>query len=157
MPPTSATVGQLQRRHVLIDYVKYVGKESNNLEEVDAGLLHSAENVYTEYHDQRRDEWQTKILPSLRKTPWRLLKNSAECPAGCLFTRVQVSEGRTPRIRSASQPYSEDPESYKVAVDSRPRLWDHHQRRVITKAEIEAKSDEFGIQHQAAQAQRQIR
>lgn len=34
---------------------------------VEAGLHHSAENVYTEYHDKRRDEWQTKILPALRK------------------------------------------------------------------------------------------
>jgi hypothetical protein len=68
-PCSKQTVGQLQRRHVRIDRINYVGKESNNLEEVDTGLLHSAENVYTEYHDRRRDEWQTKILPALRKTP----------------------------------------------------------------------------------------
>jgi hypothetical protein len=29
--------------------------------------VHSAENVHTEYVDRRRDEWQTKILPALRK------------------------------------------------------------------------------------------
>lgn len=59
----------MQRRHVRIDKIKYVGKESNSLEEVDAGLIPSAENVYTEYIDRRRDEWQTKILPALRKIP----------------------------------------------------------------------------------------
>jgi hypothetical protein len=63
------TVGLLQRRHIRIDQLKYIGKESNSLEEVESGLLHSAENVYTEYPDPRRDEWQTKILPLLRKMP----------------------------------------------------------------------------------------
>jgi hypothetical protein len=50
-----------------------IGKESNSLEEVEAGLVHSAENVYTVYPDPRRDEWQTKILPALRKIPLPLL------------------------------------------------------------------------------------
>jgi hypothetical protein len=68
-PCGKQTVGLLQRRHVRIDQIKYIGKESNSLEEVEAGLEHSAENVYTEYPDRRRDEWQTKILPALRKIP----------------------------------------------------------------------------------------
>jgi hypothetical protein len=60
------TVGLLQRRHVLIDQIKYIGKESNNLEEVEAGLEHWQENVYTEYPDPKRDEWETKIRPALQ-------------------------------------------------------------------------------------------
>jgi len=51
------TVGLLQRRHIEIAQIKYIGKESNSLEEVDGGLVHSAQNVYTEYVDPRRDEW----------------------------------------------------------------------------------------------------
>ena len=66
------TVGLLQRRHVRIDGIKYIGKESNSLEEVDAGLFHSPENVYTEYVDPRRDEWETKIRPALQKIPLSL-------------------------------------------------------------------------------------
>jgi hypothetical protein len=61
------TVGLIQRRHVKIEQLKCIGKESNSLEDVDAGLEHSERNVYTEYSDPRRDEWQTKILPALRK------------------------------------------------------------------------------------------
>jgi hypothetical protein len=68
-PCGKQTQGLLQRRHVRIDEIKYVGKESNSLEEVDAGLIHSPENVYTIYTDLRRDEFQTKILPALRKLP----------------------------------------------------------------------------------------
>ena len=45
------TVGLPQRRHVRIDQIEYIGKESNSLEGVEAGLHHSQENVYTEYID----------------------------------------------------------------------------------------------------------
>ena len=30
-------------------------------------MIHSAGNVYTEYPYPRRDEWQMKVLPELRK------------------------------------------------------------------------------------------
>jgi hypothetical protein len=63
------TIGLLQRCHVRIERIKYIGKESNSLEEVEAGLIHSEQSVYTEYPDPRRDEWQTKILPALKKIP----------------------------------------------------------------------------------------
>ncbi|WP_433973937.1 hypothetical protein [Tunturiibacter lichenicola] len=66
-PCGKQTVGLLQRRHVTVDQIKYIGKESNHLEDVDAGLVHSDESVYTEYVDQSRDEWQTKILPALKR------------------------------------------------------------------------------------------
>jgi hypothetical protein len=67
------TIGLLQRRHVQIGQVKYIGKESNSLEEVDAGLIHSEENVYTEYVDLRRDEWATVVVPALKKVPMSVL------------------------------------------------------------------------------------
>ncbi len=62
-----------------MEQVKYIGKESNSLEDVESGLIHSAQNVYTEYPDPRRDEWQTKILPALKKVPLsRLMKLSGK-------------------------------------------------------------------------------
>jgi hypothetical protein len=61
------TVGLLHRRHVRIGAIIPIGKESNSLEEVDAGLIHSEESVYTIYADPSRDEWQTKIVPALNK------------------------------------------------------------------------------------------
>lgn len=72
-PCGKQTIGLLQRRHVRIDEIKYIGKESNSLEEVEAGLIHSEQTAYTIYSDPRRDEWQTKILPALRKLPPELL------------------------------------------------------------------------------------
>lgn len=67
------TIGLLQRRHVRIDQIKYIGKESNSLEDVESGLAHSERSVYTEYPDPQRGEWQTKTLPALKKAPLALL------------------------------------------------------------------------------------
>ena len=39
------------------------------IEDVQSALIHSAQEVYTEYPDPRRDEWQTKLLPALKKAP----------------------------------------------------------------------------------------
>jgi hypothetical protein len=72
-PCSKQTIGLLQRRHIRVKQIKYIGKESNSLEEVESGLIHSAQNVYTEYPDLRRDEWETKILPALKKAPLNLL------------------------------------------------------------------------------------
>lgn len=61
------TVGLLQRRRVDIGLIKYIGKESNAIEDVDSRLIHSTDEVYTEYVDPRRDEWETVILPGLKE------------------------------------------------------------------------------------------
>jgi hypothetical protein len=52
-----------------VERIIYIGKESNRLEEIEAGVIHSPESVYTEYPDPSRDEWQTKILPVLKNIP----------------------------------------------------------------------------------------
>ena len=86
------TVGLLQRRHIRIDQIKYIGKESNSLEEVDAGLVHSEQSVYTEYPDSRRDEWQTKILPALREISLKKLGETG-------LSRRTLIDARTGRRR----------------------------------------------------------
>jgi len=81
------TIGLLQRRHVRIEQIKPIGKESNSLEEVESGLRHSEESVYTEYPDPRRDEWQTKILPALKNAP---LSRLVEACHGILSRRALI-------------------------------------------------------------------
>ena len=61
------TIGLLQRRRVKVDRIRFIGKESNLIEEVDAGLIHSGEDAYTEYIDPSRDEWERKIRPAMLK------------------------------------------------------------------------------------------
>jgi hypothetical protein len=66
-PSGKQTIGLLHRRHVRIDSVTLIGKESNSLEEVQAGLVHDEQNVYTEYTDPKRDYWSTKVVPALKQ------------------------------------------------------------------------------------------
>ena len=66
-PSGKQTIGLLQRRHIRVGQIIYIGRESNKLEEMESGLIHSAQIVYTEYPDPRRDEWETKVLPALRR------------------------------------------------------------------------------------------
>lgn len=73
IPVQKQTVGLLERRHIQIDQIRFIGKESNSLEEVESGTVHSERNVYTEYVDPKRDEWSTKILPALKKVPLKVL------------------------------------------------------------------------------------
>jgi hypothetical protein len=56
-----------------VGQIIYIGKESNNLEEMEEGTIHSVQSVYTEYPDPRREEWPTKTLPALQKFPVRVL------------------------------------------------------------------------------------
>jgi hypothetical protein len=64
------TIGLLQRRHISIDQVVYIGRESNQLEDVEAGLVRAGDG-YTEYPDPRRDYWQTAVVPALKQISLR--------------------------------------------------------------------------------------
>ena len=63
------TIGQLQRRHIKVDEIKFIGKESNSLESVDEGMVHSEKDINTEYSDPKRSEWVIKIQPALKTVP----------------------------------------------------------------------------------------
>ncbi len=54
-----------------------VGKEANKLEEVEVGLEHDPETVYTEYRHPERDSWRTQVLPILRQLPQAELAEAA--------------------------------------------------------------------------------
>lgn len=92
-PCGKQTIGLLQRRHIKIDQIKCIGKESNRLEEVDAGLEHSEKNIYTEYADPKRSEWITKIQPALKKPPLHVLAKAC----GERLSRRELIELRADR------------------------------------------------------------
>lgn len=92
------TVGLLQRRHIRVDMIRYIGKESNSLEAVEAGMERLPENVYTEYPDKRRDEWETTIRPALRKVPIRILIETTGMSRSSI---MELRAGRSrPRARA---------------------------------------------------------
>jgi hypothetical protein len=92
-PCDRQTIGLLQRRHIKIDLIKCIGKESNSLESVDEGLEHSEKNVYTEYSDPQRTEWVTKIQPALKKV--KLVALVKAC--GKRLSRREIIELRSGR------------------------------------------------------------
>jgi hypothetical protein len=112
-PCDKQTVGLLQRRHVRIDQIKYIGKESNHLEDVEAGLVHSHESVYTEYVDPNRDEWQTRILPVLKRLPLSRLMDESGLSRRAL---MDIRAGR-------SRPHWKNQECLKVIFNT------HEQRQ----------------------------
>jgi hypothetical protein len=100
-PSGKQTFGLLRRRHVRVEQIIYIGKESNRLEEIEAGLIHSSESVYTEYPDPSRDEWQTRILPILQKIPIPILKRfSGRSPS--MLRRTITGKSR-PRRKNREQ------------------------------------------------------
>jgi hypothetical protein len=92
-PCDRQTVGLLRRRHIRVDQIKCIGKESNSLESIDEGTVHSEQNVYTEYVDPKRTEWTTKIQPALKKVPLIVLVR--EC--GKRLSRRELIELRAGR------------------------------------------------------------
>jgi hypothetical protein len=66
---TGQTAGLLRRRPVTALYLTHVGKESNELEAVEAGLIHDPDEVYTEYADPGHGPWQTLVVPVLQQMP----------------------------------------------------------------------------------------
>jgi hypothetical protein len=72
-PCSRQTLGLLRRRPVNASEVRYIGKESNRLDDRAAGLVHDTDEVVIEYRDPRHDPWTTTVLPDLRKIPLRVL------------------------------------------------------------------------------------
>lgn len=88
-PCSKQSRGLLSRRHVAIDGITYIGKESNRLEQVEEQSLMDPVAAYTEYVDPRHDEWATKI----RAIPLRELMERTGLPRS---TPQAVRVGRRP-------------------------------------------------------------
>jgi hypothetical protein len=91
-PSDRQTIGLLGRRSVRAAHVLYVGKESNHLEAVEAGLVHDAEEVVAVYRDADAESWEREILPRLKRIPCKQLAEAAG-----------VSERTIKRIRNGHQ------------------------------------------------------
>jgi len=94
-PCDRQTIGLLQRRHIKIDQIKCIGKESNSLEDVDEEMVRSEQDVYTEYADPKRSEWIAKIQPALKKPKLKALVEAC----GKRLSRRELIELRAGRSR----------------------------------------------------------
>jgi hypothetical protein len=62
--------GLLKRRRVIATRIHYIGKESNELEDAEAGLLPDLADRQVEYEDPRQDEWE-RLRQVLARTSHR--------------------------------------------------------------------------------------
>ena len=63
------------------------------MENVDEGMVHSGQNVYTDYADPKRSEWLTKIQPALKKVKLAVLVKAC----GKRLSRREIIELRAGR------------------------------------------------------------
>ena len=96
-PAGKQTVGLLARRHVAIERLRFIGKESNALEEVEGSMAPARGSPYTEYPDPQRDEWATKILPILKAMPMGELQRLSGLSRSTLQA---IRAGRVPHPRN---------------------------------------------------------
>ena len=94
---TKQTLGLLKRRHVLIDLLRFIGKESNRIEEVEDTLAITSNAPYVEYLDSNRDQWESQILPKLRALPLKELQHYSGLSRAALQA---IRAGRRPHPRN---------------------------------------------------------
>ena len=81
------TRGLLNRRPVTATRLHYIGKESNELEEADAGILPETADRQVEYKDPRQDEWEL-IRQAVERMPRDLLIAQSGIDPGLLSRYV---------------------------------------------------------------------
>jgi len=102
-PCDANTAGLLRRRAVRVqrDLIRFIGKESNRLEDIEAGFVHDIDDVLTEYMDSRRDAWERLILPVLRDVPRTALMRATGMSASEI--RRVLNQRVRPRRRRRAQ------------------------------------------------------
>jgi hypothetical protein len=99
-PSDKQTTGLLRRRHVTIGGLRFIGKESNRLEEVEQGLSTVEDGPYVDYPDPRRDEWATVVLPVLRAMPLEKLQRLSGLSRAALQA---IRAGRRPHAKNRAE------------------------------------------------------
>ena len=92
------TIGQLTRRHVEPFRVCYIGKESNRLEEREAGLVRDLDDALNEYRNPEHDPFTQLVAPALCKLPDELKLPAAQIAAGAGVSERTVERARAGKL-----------------------------------------------------------
>lgn len=126
--------GLLRRRLVRVADARYIGKESNRIEDVELGLVPELGDVLSEYRQSPEDQWESLIVAWLRSVPER----QASSVLGVSERQVRrYRAGARPRLtampaliarvraRRRSSPTGQRTVDHTVTVlvDSRARRW----------------------------------
>lgn len=98
----SGTIGKLERRHLLVNNIFFIGKEADKLRETTNGLNETDINTYTDSNDIKRVlmlEWkEVKSCGISKKQFYRLRKRLREGRA------LHLSSKTLKRLKSISNP-----------------------------------------------------
>lgn len=130
-PCLRSTRGMLQRRPVHIaGRPRHIGKEANNIDNVQAGLHASQGEILTEYDDPHEDTIHQLVMPVLSAHPGQALARLVGCDRR---TINRIRNGQTPRpelrasltaiavTQAASQLVAHLPETTRAAATTRLR------------------------------------
>lgn len=96
-PCHRATVGLLHRRPVTGIYLDYAGKESNRIEDVQAGVVHDLGEVLTIIPHPHRGAWTRLVVPVLRDcTVADVARGSGYSPA--MIKRIRAGGNPNPEL-----------------------------------------------------------
>ena len=126
-PCGRGTVGLLSRRPVADLTLSSIGKESNRLEDVEAGLVHGSTEVLNSYDDPRRGPWERLVRPVLQ-----------DIPARWLVERTALSRRTIQRLRNGhSRPRSSHKRQLTLVAAA-------YARKVLASLGKEAPHEDFG-------------
>ena len=94
------TRGLLRRRPVHVGDLRYIGKEANKLDDVQAGIIGQLGDVVTEYTDPNDDAFQRLVLPALDRYSGRELARLVGTDRRTI-DRVRGGAGPRPALRDA--------------------------------------------------------
>lgn len=129
-PCTRTTSGLLKRRPVEAMRVRYVGKESNRLEDVQNGLIEDEDDVMEEYADPSNDPFRLSVVPVLKNMPRERLVTLSGLHQDSI---KRILAGRMPRARTRDRLFS-------IAVG--------HAREALAEREIETLKNSLAVLHQ---------
>ena len=82
--------------------VRYVGKESNRLDEVEHGLVHSLDEVQATYEDPSLDLWPEVIVPILKQRTAAVWARETGCSARTVKASATPPANHNPRTVTGS-------------------------------------------------------
>lgn len=114
--------------------ITYVGKESNRLEDVQAGLIHGVDQVLDEHMDPRDDDFKNLVLPVIK-----------EIPASAIAAEIGRSERTVKRYRNYFTTPPPDIREKLVKIAAR------YAREQLEKFGIEPPKDDYEAFYQYRQ------
>ena len=118
------TRGLLRRRHVCGRTHAHIGKESNELETVDAGMVHEWDSVVMRYGDDSDRRWCEFVMPALHQIPRAELARTACVSERAIAALRNGSTRPSRRVQEALERACSERITVEQRVADAQRVWE---------------------------------